>query len=556
MRFLLNGFRPSCFFVFATAIVASTFSSWTTAQAQLSVSLTGNSLLDSNALQLPGSGNFSRTINGRPFQQDAIVSHGGFQYTAWYNNGANDENVFFARRSLSGGQWQSFNTGFALENGDATASSPSRRWDSHNSIAFGISGDGRVHLTFDQHVDEFRYVTTAAGAATTSNANFNAGIFQNERNSLNVGAGGRIPQVTYPRFTNVGDDLVFNYRIGSSDNGNLAIASYDSDSGQWTNPSTFVSGQQANPGESNVYVDINGNNNITRNAYLNGLDSDPSGRLHATFTWRERREGPDRSNGNRDFNYAYSDDQGLTWRNNDGQLISQSGSPITTNSQGIEVRDLDINQAFINQQGQVVDLNGGVHALVHHRIQDDPRFAFTEGDSRFGSQDSAYHHYYRDPDTGQWQVVLVPTLEGVTPGENVNDDGNVPDAERVGDRPRIAADADGNVFGVFRARNGDLVVAGAARNDDGFNDWEVLYRDSSANYQGTPQIDQSLLFSEGILSVLIQEQAQNLEDTPTGSDLRVFDFQIASITSVPEPSSIAVLLALTPLALRRRRLAH
>jgi hypothetical protein len=410
-----------------------------------------------------------------------------------------------------------------------------------------------VHLTFDHHVDELRYATTGAGAATVSDANWGAGIFQAERNSLNLGSGGRIPAVTYARFTNVGDDLVFNYRIGSSDNGNLAIASYDSSAGTWTAPSTFISGQRANPGESNIYVDVNGDRNISRNAYLNGLDADPTGRLHATWTWRERREGPDRSNGNRDLNYAYSDDQGQTWRNNAGELIGDPGTLITTNSQGIAIRDFDVRQSLINQQGQSVDLNGGVHALLRHRIQDDSRFAFSEGDSRFGTQDAALHHYYRDPVTGQWQVALVPTLEGVTPGENVDSQGNVPVAERVGERPRIATDADGNVFGAFRSPNGDLVIAGAQRSASGFEDWEILYRDSSVNYQGTPQIDQARLFDEGILSLMIQEAAVALEDTPTGSDLRVFDFQVSAVTAIPEPSSVLVLFAFSTLGLRRFR---
>ena len=552
MRNQLTSFHLRSLFFTAVLVVFSATTS-ESGMAQLSLELAGNSLLDGNALQLPDSGNFSRTINGRPFQQDSIQSHGGYQYAAWYNNGADDENIFFARRRLSGGGgWQSFNTGLGLENGDATASRSTRRWDSHNVVAFGISNDGRVHLSFDQHVDELRYVASNAGAATASDANFNASIFQNERNSLNVG-GARVPQVTYPRFTNVGDQLVFNYRIGSSDNGNLAAAAYNPESGSWTGSNTFISGQRANPGESNVYVDANGDRNISRNAYLNGLDADPTGRLHATWTWRERREGANRSNGNRDFNYAYSDDLGVTWRNNDGEVIGENGSPVTTNSEGIAIRQLDVNQAFINQQGQIVDLQGGVHALVHHRIQDDPRFAFTPGDSLFGSQDSAYHHYYRDPDTGEWQVTLVPTLEGVTPGENVNSLGNVPDAERVGDRPRLAADAEGNVFGVFRARNGDLVIAGAERTVDGFEEWEVLYRDSSANYQGTPQIDQGRLFSDGVLSVFIQEQALVLEDTPTGSDLRVFDFQVLSPSAVPEPSALAVLFGISVFALRRNR---
>ena len=109
------------------------------------------------------------------------------------------------------------------------------------------------------------------------------------------------------------------------------------------------------------------------------------------------------------------------------------------------------------------------------------------------------------------------------------------------------------MFGVFRARNGDLVIAGAERTVDGFEEWEVLYRDSSANYQGTPQIDQGRLFSDGVLSVFIQEQALVLEDTPTGSDLRVFDFQVLSPSAVPEPSALAVLFGISVFGLRRNR---
>ncbi|KAA1260160.1 hypothetical protein LF1_26990 [Rubripirellula obstinata] len=504
--------------------------------AQFSLTKTADMTLDSNALQLAGNGSFGRTINGMPYQQDTIVTHQGYQYAAWYHNGSSDENIFISRRKLTGNSWETIDTGYGLDNGDATPNSTSsgRAWDSHNTISMGISNDGRIHLAYDHHVDRLRYLTTDPGVATSSGGVWNAAIFKPERDALNLNGLNQttLPQVTYPRFTNVGDELIFNYRVGSSNNGDSLIANYNPATGQWSSPRTMIQGRAG----GGSYTDLNGDINTTRNAYFNGIDTDSSGRLHATWTWRERQQN------NHDINYAYSNDGGRTWQNNNDQVIGTEAAPITIGSDGIEVVDLDIRQALINQQGQAVDGQGGVHAVMWHRRQE-PGFEWEEGDARFSREDSAYHHYYRDPLTGEWAVSILPV--------------NLDDPSRtVGSRPRVGVDSNGNVFALYTAPNGDFVIAGAERTAVGLSEWEVLLSDNSVNFQGTPQLDQDRLFDDGVLSVFIQEQAtERFDEIASGSPLRVVEFQINPSVAIPEPSSLAALIAASCLAMRRRRKA-
>ena len=206
-------------------IVLVAFHSAHQATAQISVSPLFDMSPDSNALVLATGGSFSNVINGSPFQQESLITHEGYQYATWYHNGTNQD-IYIARRSLTGNTWETIDTGFDMVNGN-------QNWDSHNVISMGISGDGRIHLAFDHHVDGLRYVTTNSGVATSSGGVWNSSIFNAERDSLNLG-GSSIPRVTYPRFTNVGDDLVLSYRDYGSGNGDHRIADYNSQTGQWS----------------------------------------------------------------------------------------------------------------------------------------------------------------------------------------------------------------------------------------------------------------------------------------------------------------------------------
>lgn len=503
-------------FRLVVAVWIGLFASSERAHAQLSITPTDQMVLDNDALTMSTSGNFNFVINGSPFQQEALLTHNGYQYSTWYHNGSKQD-LYISRRNLAGNAWETIDTGFDMKHGNTN-------WDAHNVISMGISGDGRIHLSFDHHVDAMRYVTTDAGAATA--ATWNQSIFKSERSALNQG-GSNIPRVTYPRFANVGDDLVLTYRDYGSGNGDVKIADYNSQTGQWSDPGFINKGR----GTGQTYNDVTGNASNNRNAYHNGFHTDSTGRLHTTWTWREGTQ-----DGNHDIHYAYSDDKGATWYNNGGALVGTNASPVTLNSPGTEIADLDRRQSIINQQGQIVDSEGGVHALMYHRRQE-PGFEWEQGDGRFThAVDSAYHHYYRDPLTGLWEVRQLPQ-------------------QPIGARPRLGVDGSGNLFGLYVQSN-DLVIVGSEKTAIGYSEWEVLMRDDSRIYDGTPLIDTQRLMDDGILSVFLQERTNPLSSTgPTSGSLRVMEFRVNSPSTIPEPSSLAALLVMAGMLMGRRRRA-
>jgi hypothetical protein len=92
-----------------------------------------------------------QSLNGVSFQQDALATFGNYQYIAFYNTtswGYSSHYVNLGRRQISPsiGTWQYL----TLTDYEQT------KMDGHNIISMGISGDGRIHLSFDQHVRPFR----------------------------------------------------------------------------------------------------------------------------------------------------------------------------------------------------------------------------------------------------------------------------------------------------------------------------------------------------------------------------------------------------------------
>jgi hypothetical protein len=516
--------------------------------AQNSLSLSADMLLDSNALLMPTGSRFGRSINGRAHQTKPLLSFGGYQFATWYHNGANDEqDVFISRRDLSDptNTWHSFDTGYDMSNGDEDGdggTNQNGKWDSHNVIGMGISGDGRIHLAYDHHVDDLRYLTTrginkatlsaqgwADAAADPANEFFVPG---GERAKFNAQDSGTVSGITYPRFASQSNgDLIAEYRTGGSGNGDTNFLSYNSSNAtngngvpnqRWGASHEVIDGTSSSAGNYSDAYDTS--NSARRNAYLNGIDSDASGVLHMTWTWRESTQGA-----NHDIMYAYSENGGDTWKNNDGAVVADadSGLTININSPGVKVVDLDRTNSLMNQQGQTVDQNGGVHALMWHRRFDESGFEWEEGEV-FSKSDSAYYHYYRDPLDGEWDRNQLPTIES------------------VGSRPQIGYDANGDLFAVYTSSN-DLIVAGATSNAN-FEDWSILYS-GTQNWASDPILDQARLLNDGVLSVFLQETGPS-SDVAIGTGLRVLEF---NVISVPEPSSLLVLLVAGISAVGRRR---
>ena len=139
---------------------------------QLKAEKIADSEVDSLALTIDG--RFGQSINGLAFQQDAVASHGEYQYVAYYDR---DRQVCIARRKLPQGDWQVIRfDDYKFEGNDA-----------HNTISIGISpADGTLHMAFDHHVHPLHYRVSKKGVAINPDTiEWQASLFSPIRDTLN-----------------------------------------------------------------------------------------------------------------------------------------------------------------------------------------------------------------------------------------------------------------------------------------------------------------------------------------------------------------------------------
>ena len=305
------------------------------AKAQNKVIKAGDSVIESDALTIDG--NFGQAINGKAFQQEAMVSHNGFQYVGYYNA---QRYVCLARRKLPGSVWE------ILELKDYHFKSN----DAHNTISIGICPeDGTIHIAFDHHNDSLHYrVSEKNVASNPGEVKWEALIFGPVTSELEKG---KSIVITYPRFWQTPNGgLQFCYRRGGSGNGDRMLVDYNPADRTWKNTRQIDSGK-------GLFEDALGKSE-SRCSYPNGYDYGPNGNLHATWVWREDSQGS-----NHDLMYAYSTDQGKTWLNNNGEVFTE---PPGVNSPGLKVVDIGREYGLMNTHGQAVDSQGRIHVVMWH----------------------------------------------------------------------------------------------------------------------------------------------------------------------------------------------
>ncbi|KAJ4201756.1 hypothetical protein NW759_015525 [Fusarium solani] len=260
-------------------------------------------------------------INGASFQEDVLVTYGHYQYTTFYNNtpaGYGNHYVNLGRRQVvpSAGDWEIITFTDYIQ----------RRVDGHNMISLGISGDGRIHLSFDQHNVPLRYRVSVDPIAEDipSAPEWTEALFGPVLNSL-PGSSGPWTPMTYPRFQTLENgDMLFEFRIGGSGNGDSYIHRYSSSTEQWRPYGRY----------------LQGNDN---NAYINGLDY-LDGRLYTSWIIRETPN----ANTNHDLFFAYSDDEGQSWHSSDGTDLPV---PISTDDDTPLIWNIPQNSQLVNQEG-------------------------------------------------------------------------------------------------------------------------------------------------------------------------------------------------------------
>ncbi|WP_131102593.1 BNR repeat-containing protein [Streptomonospora litoralis] len=457
------------------ALLPLTLAAPAPAAADVGADLLRDRVLDERALYFVS---YDGIVNNNSFQQDGILTHGRYQYAAWYTA---DRTAVVARRPAgSAASWQTVRLPHELS-----------RNDSHNVIALGVSADdGRLHIAMDTHNSTVYYLRSDAGLADGGGP-WKADSFGEVQRSLaGLDPGG----ITYPRFVPTPDGgLQLTYRTGGSGDGVLELAEYSG--GDWSRVGAWSSA-------SGDYR-ANGATSTTRNMYLHGIGYDADGRLHASFTWRETAAGGDilcdpGGLANHDTGYVYSDDEGRTWRTDDGALAAVTGTQnrVSVDTPGHVVDPLGVDHALMNQESQAVDSAGNPHVMISYVPG-----RFTQCVSDFVAQRERWarpFHVFRD-DSGEWHKTELP--------------------ERVGafGRSRLVMGADDDAYAVLPG--GKVLAATAA---SGWSDWHTVYDGSGIDAFGEVLVDDSRLASDGRLSVFYQEPSTGTTPSP----IHVADFAV------------------------------
>lgn len=442
------------------------------------LSVLRDSIVDPAALNFAAAEvNFGQNVNGRTHQRFPISTFRGYQYVTYYDS---NRKVAVGRRKLPSGSWE------VIRFGDYTITNN----DSHNTTTLGIcTRDGTIHLAFDHHKDPLHYRVSDVGAALNPDSvTWSTALFSPVTDRL--GPLGAISDVTYPTFIPAPNgNLLFYYRNGGSGSGDGILYEYNGLTHNW------VSGLGQFISRSGTYSGAISSNSTTRNPYLNGI-SYGGNRLHASWGWRESSAGAEY---NHDLNYAYSDDDGRTWRNNSGAVIGISGSSsISVNSPGLIVASIPQGIGLSNAYTQYEYEDGTIHVMVSHHAS--------------GTSTTVYHHYWRDS-SGNWSGAALPFH---------------------GSRPKMVGDEDRTLYLAYSSGGRLRIAKGVPNAGQTAWTWSVIHVQSDTTEGGDGQIDYERWESERVLSVYGQERT---DAAGTATPLHVYDYQVSDKAILPVPAS-------------------
>ncbi|MBI1389388.1 MAG: neuraminidase [bacterium] len=272
------------------------------------------------AISQIGLGWAKNSINAVIFRRNSLVTHGEFQYAAYYDE---QGRVILARRELGSADWTTHVTQYK---GDVN--------DAHNTISIMVDGGGYLHMAWNHHVDPLHYCRSL------------------KPESLELGdpmpmTGLHEDHVTYPEFHRLADGgLIFFYRDGASGRGDLMMNRYDLKTGTWTQVGdAFINGE----GQRNAY-------------WQAAVDS--RGVIHLSWVWRETGDVAT----NHDLAYARSEDGGVTWLRSNGEPYKL---PITQETAEYACR-IPQSSELINQTSMVADAQGHPYIATYWRPPDSP----------------------------------------------------------------------------------------------------------------------------------------------------------------------------------------
>ncbi|MEZ6093953.1 MAG: BNR repeat-containing protein [Pirellulaceae bacterium] len=337
--------------------------------------------------------------NWGAWDQEKIISFGQFQYTVYW---AKDGSLAIGRRNLDSNETQHiYLSQYKLSKNDR-----------HRNTCLGVSrDDGRLHVSFDHHNDPLRYLKSKADFLTHPPAVMTADDFEAAQPMLDDPA--LEESVTYPRFIMDRDGILFfYYRNGGSGNGDNFLHRYDPASGTWTRIGMVAS-------RRGTYPDWE--TSTSRNAYFQDIRFDDNNRLHAIWVYRETSRT---WASNHDLHYAFSDDRGITWKNNQGDQIADlpNGDPIELSDPGLVVVDIPVYSWLMNAGPMNFDSQNRPHLVTYKAREVQTREPVVHDPSQKVLDQLVFVHYWRDDDgTFRGGAAIPPDQDGVCRGDLVFD---------------------------------------------------------------------------------------------------------------------------------------
>ncbi|WP_390206870.1 BNR repeat-containing protein [Halocatena marina] len=400
--------------------------------------------------------------NSSPWGQEKVLSHGGYQYTAYWDD---DNSLNLSRRDLSNNSVQTINFSYTLTDND-----------NHDNISLGISpNDGRLHLVYDVHADPINYQYSDAGFITNPPSNISTSQFSG---TTDMFSNLKEDRITYPRFFNDNTDkLYLVYRMDGSGDGDTLLHTHDARSNDWTREGKVID-------RSGTFSGWNGGHD-TRNAYLHGMTFDDNDRLHTTWVYREVAST---IASNHDIHYAYSDDYGTTWKNDNGNVIGDlsANDPIDINDPS-KVIDVPTYSFIINAGQMALDADNQPHIFTYRSLFRSPSH----------DRDTHYIHYWRSTD-GSWNSQYIDNTEIFLQKRTVSTFNRDPILFDDNNNAHIYVSVDQKLFGAV------------ATSSSGWSDWRTYVLDAGTIVgRGGRRYDKQRWEQDNVLSIpLIQPNGQ------------------------------------------------
>jgi hypothetical protein len=227
--------------------------------------------------------------------QDNIIYYGGYHWCVYWNGIANGGIALgapvLARKAVGSTAW----TAFDLSTISGAPLGTQTTGDNHYQLTLMISGDGQIHVSGNIHVTALRYVRGTVAAWSTAGSWSSPGM-----------VGAQEAAASYPTFVDLGGDLLFLHRNGSSGSAVWYINRYSVTTGLWTRVCQLfgLATIPGGSGASSAYP--------TRIVYKDGV-------LHIAFTYRSNGALAD---SNYCVFYARSTDFGVTWKSIGGTTLT------------------------------------------------------------------------------------------------------------------------------------------------------------------------------------------------------------------------------------------